>query len=158
MPFVSNTQLAKLERIASHRHHAAVSSGAHNKLGKAAGMAFQTAEVVGGAMLISFVRGKMEDKATGAWNVPHTSNIDVELVAGLGLLGAAYFKAFGSSYANDLANVGNGVLAHYMGQVARKFAHTGTFSLIAGSAQPSLLMAGQPAMHGGLRDAMRSAV
>lgn len=156
MPFISERHLAKVEHALAKRHHTTSSHKGESMMAKTV----QTVEtVVVGAMGMGFLRGKMEDKSTGAWNIPGTSNVDVELVAGLGLLGASYFgKSVLGSYAHDVGNVANGVLAHYLGQVARKFAHTGQFSLIAGES-PRQLLAGSPVGSGNpLRDALHASM
>ena len=87
-------------------------------------------ETVGGAIVVGFVRGKME-AADGSWNIPGTS-VDIEGVVGLGLIGAALSRKVFGKHDADAMQVGSGVLAHYAGQLARKFAKTGTFSLVAG--------------------------
>lgn len=150
MPFVSDRHLSRIEHSLSRRHQ---HSGGRAE--KAVHLATTTAEVVGGAMLVAFVRGKMEDKSTGAWNVPGTTNIDLELVVGVGLAGASMFGAFGG-LSKDVGNAANGVLAHYLGQVARKFAHTGQFTLIAGGGGPKGYLPGNTQMGASsLREALR---
>lgn len=95
----------------------------------------EVAETVGGAAVMGFIRGKFEDKATGKFVIPGTE-VDIELAAGLGLVGLSFAEYLGK-YNQDGMNVGLGVLAHYLGQVGRKYAETGTFSLsIAGSSHP----------------------
>ena len=88
------------------------------------------AEMAGGAAAAGFVRGKMED-ADGSWNVPGTT-LDVELVAGLAISGGALFDLFGE-YDHDALNVGGGILAHFAGQVFRKYGKSGNFALVSGT-------------------------
>jgi len=99
---------------------------------EAAKTGIQILEVVGGAGIVGFARGKLEDKSTGKWVIPGTE-IDIELATGLGLTAAAFGEYLGK-YNQDGMHVGLGILAHYVGQVGRKSAETGTFSLsIAGN-------------------------
>lgn len=88
-------------------------------------------EALGAAALVSFVRGKME-ATDGSWNIPGTQ-IDIEGVAGLGLLGAALSRKVFGKHSQDALNASVGILGHYVGQLTRKFAKTGNFTLIAGS-------------------------
>lgn len=87
------------------------------------------------AASFGYLRGSYEDAATGAWNIPNTT-FDIEaatVIAGTAasLLGV-YYKPL-IPYAQHAANATAGILGHYMGQVARKYAKTKKFSSIAGS-------------------------
>lgn len=93
---------------------------------------------VGGitAGLVGYARGSLEDKATGQWNVPGTE-ADVELVTCVVMLAASlgapvFFKGL-DPVMPYLGAATTGVVGHYMGQVGRKWAKTGKFSLIAGA-------------------------
>lgn len=81
-----------------------------------------------------FVRGKYE-APNGAWNVPGTT-IDVEAVAIVALtalsLGGGMLHKSLKKLEGPATHVTAGVLGHYAGQLARKFAKTGAFSLVAG--------------------------
>lgn len=132
MPFISDSQLQRLQvwKANTERRMETAKKKAEEKAGEAKAIA----EGVGAAGLVGFVRGKYEDQTTGAWNVPGTT-IDVELVIGLVLLGATMFDAFGK-YDEDVQNAGIGVMAHYAGQLGRKYGKTGEFSMVAGAPLP----------------------
>jgi len=98
--------------------------------GKEVEKVVQVAETLGAAGAIGWLRGKMQ-QPDGSWNIPGTT-IDIELVAGVGLLGMSYAKMLGK-YDDDANAMALGVLSHYMGQVGRKFGATGQFSLVAGT-------------------------
>lgn len=130
MPFISDQQISRVQGALGSM--AARASRAAEKAKQKSHQMTKMAEIVGGAAAIGFVRGKME--TGGAWNVPGTS-LDIELVAGLGLSGAAMFEVFGK-WDEDALNVGSGILAHYAGQVFRKYGATGDFALVAGHNYP----------------------
>ncbi|HWO10224.1 MAG TPA: hypothetical protein VNN80_12110 [Polyangiaceae bacterium] len=94
-----------------------------------------------GAAGFGYLRGRME-APSGAWNVPGTT-IDVEAVAVVALtalaLGGGMLHKSLKKLEEPATHVAAGVLGHYAGQLARKFAKTGAFSLVAGSygMQPS---------------------
>jgi len=165
MPFISDQQISRVQSTLGSM--AARASRAAEKAKAKSNQMMKMGEIVGGAAAIGFVRGKMEDKGTGAWNVPGTS-IDIELLAGLGLSGAALFEVFGK-WDEDALNVGSGMLAHYAGQVFRKYGSSGDFALVAGhnypyhghigGAAPGMIGAGAPGMIGAeMSDALRSAL
>lgn len=88
----------------------------------------------GGATAFGYLRGRLE-AATGAWNIPGTT-IDYEAVAvvalaSLALGGGMISKGF-KKFEGPATYVCAGVLGHYTGQLARKFAKSGSFSLVAG--------------------------
>lgn len=100
-------------------------------------VAIEVVETVGAAAAMGFIRGKLEDKTTGKFVIPGTE-IDIELAVGVGLTGAAFASEtmgkFLGKYDQDAMRVGLGILAHYAGQIGRKTAETGTFSLsVAGN-------------------------
>ena len=131
---ISNRTLAHVRSTIEKARaaHARVKAKAEEKAGEVK----QTLEVVGAAAGIAFIRGKMED-GSGAWNIPGTQ-IDMELAAGVAMIGAAYFDLFGK-YDEDVLNAGNGIMAHYAGQVFRKFAKTGKLDLVAGAGFPEIV-------------------
>lgn len=88
-----------------------------------------SAEMLVGAAGVGFARGKMEEP-DGTWNIPGTG-IDYEMVLGGALTGVGLLQ-YAGVYSDDLLNIGSGILAHYSGQLARKYAKTGTFTLVAG--------------------------
>jgi hypothetical protein len=150
MPFISDTQLARVQNAMSAQ--GARIQRAKKKAEEKAGEAKTVAEMVAGAGAVGFIRGKMEDKSTGAWNIPGTT-IDIEMAAGLGLVGAAFFDVFGK-YDEDVLAIGGGVLAHYAGQVFRKYGQTGNFALVAGRGEPQLVGAGHRSANAALHSAL----
>jgi hypothetical protein len=87
-----------------------------------------------GAAGFGYLRGRLE-AANGAWNIPGTT-IDYEAVAvvaltALALGGGMISKGF-RKFEAPATHVASGVLGHYLGQLGRKFAKTGSFSLVAG--------------------------
>lgn len=128
MPFISDAQLAKVNQYAANVQSKLAK--AKEKAEEKAGEVKTGLEIVGAAVGVGFVRGKVE-KAGKEFRVPGTQ-IDLELALGLGITGAGLMDAFGK-FDQDALNVGYGILAHWGGQIARKAATTGNFSAIAGS-------------------------
>jgi hypothetical protein len=128
MPFISDAQLAKVQGFVAKQK--ARANSAKEKAEEKAGEMKGTLECVGAAAAMGYVRGKRED-AAGVWNAPFVK-FDMELLTGLSLVGLAFFDVFGK-YDDDVLNMGNGILAHYSGQVMRKMAKTGSFALVAGT-------------------------
>ncbi len=130
MPNVSNEQMVRykdtLEKARSVGKRAVAKIKAEHKVGQI----ISTAEAVGAAGVTGFLRGKME-KPDGSWFIPGTP-LDWELVAGGSLVAAGMVGTVFGQYSTDSINAGNGILAHYAGQLARKAAKTGSFSLVAG--------------------------
>ena len=81
-----------------------------------------------------YLRGRLE-AANGAWNVPGTT-IDYEAVAVVALgafaLGGGLIAKSLKKFEGPVTHATAGVLGHYLGQLGRKFAKTGSFSLVAG--------------------------
>ena len=138
MPQITETQLAKLGNAVSSRDAmiARLKEQAKSKDVQNNAMALATAGA--GAAAFGFLRGKMEDKTTGAWNVPGL-NVDVEAVTILGIgalaLGGGMIDKSLKKFEAHATYVCAGILGHYVGQLARKMAHTGKFSLVAGQSQ-----------------------
>lgn len=82
-----------------------------------------------------YLRGRLE-AANGAWNVPGTT-IDYEAVAVVALaafsLGGGMISKSLKKFEAPATHATAGILGHYLGQLGRKFAKTGSFSLVAGS-------------------------
>ncbi len=137
MPFISEGQIGAIQRYVA---------GAQNKMATARAKAEEkvgevkdVAEAVGAAAIVGFVRGKVE--ASGkAFVIPNTS-IDGELVLGTVLLGATLMDLFGK-YDQDVQNAGMGIMAHYMGQVARNWGSKGEFGMVAGTTVGGYIGAG----------------
>jgi hypothetical protein len=87
-----------------------------------------------GAVGFGYLRGRLE-AANGAWNIPGTT-VDYEALAVVALgafaLGGGMISKSFKKLEAPATHVAAGVLGHYFGQLARKFAKTGTFSLVAG--------------------------
>lgn len=87
-----------------------------------------------GAIAFGYLRGRLE-AANGAWNVPGTT-IDYEAIAVVALgafaLGGGMISKSLKKFEGPATHVCAGVLGHYTGQLARKFAKSGSLSLVAG--------------------------
>lgn len=127
MPHMTDKQLAKLS-AAANRSKTAMAK-AREKAEEKAGEVIAVAEASVAAGAVGFARGKFE-KADGSWNIPGTS-IDIELAGGLLGVGAAMLDLFGR-YDSHVLNMSQGVLAHYVGQISRKWAKTGNLGFVAG--------------------------
>lgn len=123
---LTHGQLARIE------HKLATGESRGMKRGVRAKQAemLEVVETVGSAAAVGFIRGKMEDATTGEWNIPGTG-IDWEVVIGGAAVAAGLLNIAGD-YDDDAIAIGNGVLAHALGQVFRKYAKTGNFALVAG--------------------------
>jgi len=132
MPFISDTQIQRLQGSYATMQNKMerIKKKAEEKTGEIK----QVAEVVGAASAMGLIRGKMEDKNTGAFNIPGTS-IDIELVAALALIGTSMLDLFGK-FDEDVLNAGSGIMAHFAGQIFRHWGKTGQFALIAGQQFP----------------------
>lgn len=131
---ISETQLARLgEQVNQSRALAArLRDQLKSKATQDNAIALATAGA--GAGGFGYLRGRLE-AANGAWNVPGTT-IDYEAIAvvaltALALGGGMISKSF-KKFEAPATHVASGVLGHYIGQLARKFAKTGSFSLVAG--------------------------
>jgi hypothetical protein len=130
MPVISEAQLANIRNVIASTQNRAATAKARAE--KKAGEIKDGAEIVGAAAFMGLLRGYAESKGI-AFTVPYT-NIDYELLAGLGLVGAGMFFV-GEKYDDDCLMLGYGCLAHYAGQVSRKFAKSEP--LVAGNMFPS---------------------
>ena len=136
MPMLSNSDLAEIQdEIRSSRSSV---RRLREKFASPAARSAQliTAGVAAGA--VGFARGKFEDKTNGQWNLPGTT-VDVELLTVAGLAALAVGGDASSAikpYVPLLADAASGVLGHYVGQIGRKYAQTGKFTLIAGGLPP----------------------
>lgn len=138
MAQISDTQLAKLGNAVSTRDAAIARLREQVKSKDVQTNAVALATAGAGAAAFGFLRGKLEDKTSGAWNIPGTQ-IDWEAVAVLGIAAVALGGGMMSKSLKRLeapaTHVASGILGHYVGQLARKMGHTGTFSLVAGQSQ-----------------------
>lgn len=128
MPLISEAELAKIET-----HIAKADSKALKKkwLDDAAqARIWGTAEIIGTAAAVGFLRGKLEE-SDGKWQVPGIG-LDVEMVVGFGLVGAAFAGVFGK-YTDHFLNAGNSLVAVFTHGVTRRLGKTGNFELVAGS-------------------------
>lgn len=133
MPFIPDNELALVKNNMVARDNKIAKL--QDKLSRAAkeSKVVTIGEGVGAAAVVGYARGRMEDKATGAWNIPGTT-IDVESLLVLGLAGLALAgDAMGlKRWTPHAANAVTGIGGHYAGQIMRKWAATGNFSMIAG--------------------------
>lgn len=135
MPFISDGQIQALQRYTAgvQNKMALAKAKAEEKVGEVK----DVAEAVGAAAVVGFIRGKVEARGN-AFVIPNTT-IDGELVLGTLLLGASLMDMFGK-YDQDVQNAGMGVMAHYLGQVARNWGKSGEFGMVAGvGAEPDPL-------------------
>lgn len=135
MPFISDTALAKVQSAmtaANTRYEKLKEKYSKEETMRDIKM---TGEALGSAAIMGFLRGKYE-QADGTFNLPYVA-VDAELAVGLGLMGGAYLNLFGK-FDEDFASAGLGILSHYVGQVARKTAKTGSFSMVAGNGEDAL--------------------
>jgi hypothetical protein len=137
MPFISDSNLARLQNAFAKYENAAVKAKAIAE--QKAGEAKVVAEAAGFAGLLGFLRG-MREKDGKDFNIPYTT-IDIELVTSMGLIGTAMFDLYGK-YDPDALAAGIGALSHYAGQVGRNWGKTGQFGLVAGYHPNPLLNAG----------------
>lgn len=135
MPFISDTALAKVQTAMTNANTRYEKLKEKYQKEETIRDMKMTGEALGSAAIMGFLRGKYE-QADGTFNLPYVA-VDAELAVGLGLLGGAYLNLFGK-YDEDFASAGLGVLAHYVGQVARKTAKTGSFTMVAGSGEDAL--------------------
>lgn len=132
---ISETQLARLgEQVNQSRALAArLRDQLKSKATQDNAVALATAGA--GAAGFGYLRGRLE-AANGAWNVPGTT-IDYEAVAVVALsafaLGGGMISKSLKKFEAPATHVASGVLGHYLGQLGRKFAKTGSFSLVAGA-------------------------
>jgi hypothetical protein len=135
MPVMSDSQLAKLGQQVTSRDSAIARLRDQLKSKSTQDGAVLLATAGAGAAAFGFLRGKLEDKASGAWNVPGTQ-IDWEAVAVLAVgalaLGGGMISKDLKKLEGPASHVAAGILGHYVGQLARKMGHTGKFSLVAG--------------------------
>jgi len=83
------------------------------------------------AAAVGFMRGKYQ-KPDGSWDF---MGVDIELAIGLLLVGLPLSGIKTGLPNKDLSYAGLGVMSHFAGQVARGYATTGKFHLVAGAPQ-----------------------
>lgn len=130
MPFITDQQLARVNNTLAKAENAKSKALARAK--EKSGEIRDGLEIVGAAGLMGYVRGLMEKNGKD-FVIPGT-NIDLELVAGMGLVGAGMMDLLGK-YDDDALMLGYGCLAHYAGQMARNSAKEGAFTMVAGDGQ-----------------------
>lgn len=135
MPTISDRELAKLGNEVTSRQNSIARLREQMKSKAVQDNAIVLGTAGAAAAGFGFVRGKLEDKGTGAWNVPGTQ-IDWEAVI---VLAIGTVALGGGMISKDLKKLEGpatyacaGILGHYVGQLARKMGHTGKFSLVAG--------------------------
>lgn len=131
---ISETQLARLGEQVNQSRALALRLKEQLKSKATQDNAVVLATAAGGAAGFGYLRGRLE-AASGAWNIPGTT-IDYEAVAVLALgalaLGGGMISKGFKKFEGPATHVCAGVLGHYAGQLARKFAKSGQFSLVAG--------------------------
>lgn len=134
MPQLSDSQLARLGSQITSRDSTIARLRDQMKSKAVQDNAMGLGIAVASAAGFGFLRGKME-ASTGAWNVPGTQ-IDWEAVACVALatvaLGGGMISKDLKKLEGPAADACKGIAGHYLGQLARKMAKTGKFSLIAG--------------------------
>ena len=92
---------------------------------------------MGAAAAVGFLRSKLEDPATGEWNLPGTK-WDAEAIAFLALLGIAVGGSYlGLGEYRKYAALGAiGVGSHFAGELGRRYGKTGQLSLNVGAGLP----------------------
>jgi hypothetical protein len=133
MPFVSNTEIAKIENMVAKNESAKEKSKAIEKRAKEKGLA--AAEGIGAAAVVGAIRGKME--ASGQKFVVPGTDLDAQMLLGVALLGGSTFKAFGK-YSDDFFNAGLGITAAYAFTIGRQFGKTGKVDIVAGALENAL--------------------
>lgn len=138
MAQISDTQLARLGRDITSRDEMIQRLRTQVKSKATQDNAVALATGVAGAAALGFVRGKLEDKTSGAWNVPGTQ-IDWEAVAVVALgalaLGGGMISKDLKKLETPATHVATAVAGHYIGQLARKMGRTGQFSLVGHQSQ-----------------------
>lgn len=133
MPFISPTELAKVENVLAKSETSKERAKALEKRAKEKGLA--AVEAVGAAAAIGAIRGKLE--ASGqAFVIPGT-DLDGQMVIGAGLLVGSTLNAFGK-YSNDFFNAGLGIMSSYAFNIGRSFGKTGKVTLVAGNLEDAL--------------------
>jgi len=128
MPFMSNTEIAKVESMLAKQENAKSKSKELEKRAKEKGLA--AAEGIGAAAVIGAIRGKLE--ASGQKFVVPGTDLDAQMLLGVALIGGATFKAFGK-YSDDFFNAGLGISAAYAFTIGREFGKTGKVNIVAGA-------------------------
>lgn len=133
MPFMSDQDLGIIKSNLHTRDNKIAKLNDNCRTAKITNKVMTIGEGIAGAAAVGYARGKFEDKGTGQWNLPGTE-IDLEMLVVVGLAGVALAgEAVGlKKMQTHAANLCAGIGGHYAGQVARKMASTGTFSMIAG--------------------------
>lgn len=131
---ISETQLARLGEQVNQQRALAARLKDQLKSKATQDNAVVLATAGGAAAGFGYLRGRLE-AANGAWNVPGTT-IDYEAVAVVALtslaLGGGLISKSLKRVEAPATHAAAGVLGHYLGQLARKFAKSGSFSLVAG--------------------------
>ena len=135
MPFVSDKAIQRVQGVVEMKDRKI--SALTKKVKEIAksdpvAKALDTTEIVGGAALAGAIRGRLEDES-GAFNIPGTT-MDAELAGALLLVGIGLTPYAPKKLERHIANVGNGALAHYVGQVARNSVKNKSFTMMAGNA------------------------
>ncbi len=133
MPFMSSTEIAKVENILAKSENAKERTKALEKRAKEKGLA--AAEGIGAAAVIGAIRGKME--ASGQKFVVPGTDVDIQMLVGVGLIAGSTFKAFGK-YSDDAFYAGLGIASAYAFSIGRQFGKTGKLALVGNELSSAL--------------------
>lgn len=141
MPFISDNALAKIQTVVTGANTRVQRLKEKYQKQETIRDLKMTGEALGAAALMGYFRGQREQQGK-TFNLTDKLEVDIELAAGLGLMGCAYMNVFGK-YDEDFASAGLGLLSHYVGQVARNSAKADAMNWVAGSdgGQAALLRA-----------------
>lgn len=131
MPFISDNALAKIQNVVTTANTRVQRLKEKYQKEETIRDLKMTGEALGAAAIMGYLRGQREEQGK-AFNITDKLEVDIELAAGLGLMGAAYMNMFGK-YDEDFASAGLGLLSHYVGQVARNSAKANSMSWVAGT-------------------------
>jgi len=129
MPLISERDLAKIQKTVALANSRAFDEKRTRE--RQIGVARFSVEAVIAAALSGYARGYVEKKGQ-QFVVPYTG-ADAELCLGLlGLGGGMIFGKQLGRYEEDVLAASIGLMSHYAGQIGRKAAATGKFSMVAG--------------------------
>lgn len=133
MAFMSNAEIAKVENILAKNDARNEKAKAMEKRAKEKGLA--AAEGIGAAAVVGAIRGKME--ASGQKFVIPGTDVDIQMLLGVGLIAGSTFKAFGK-YSDDAFYAGLGIASSYAFSIGRQFGKTGKLALVGSELSSAL--------------------
>ncbi len=140
MPFVSDRAIVQMKSKVSALQKRA--SGAATRARATAREKAEELKTVGESVVaagaMGFLRGKFQE-SDGSFEL---MGVDIELAAGVALILPQLLSLKVGLPNEDLRNAGVGVLSHYVGQISRKYARTGNFTMVAGDDDDDDLIVG----------------